>query len=340
MSTSISEELGVRYLEQAKKALKIEAEAVLQQAEYLGDDFIKAIELILQCEGRVVVTGMGKSGLVGRKIAATLASTGTPSFFLHPGEGIHGDLGMVTPTDVVIAISNSGENDEILAILPTLKMMGTPIISITGTVDSTLARNSDLVLKVKVAREACPLGLAPTASTTAVMALGDALAVVLLEARNFRPEDYALFHPGGALGRKLLLTVEKLMRTGEENPTIPLESSVRDAVIAMTTRGNLGAAIIVDEQQTLLGILTDGDLRRVLEKYENPLELPVKQVMTPNPKAITREKLAAEAMRMMEGDGHHNITVLPVVDENRKVIGVIHLHDIIQGLTGLKGAKW
>ncbi|HOP75415.1 MAG TPA: KpsF/GutQ family sugar-phosphate isomerase [Bacillota bacterium] len=339
MSASISA-VGVRYLEQAKEALKIEAEAVLQQAEYLGDDFIKTVELILKCEGRVVVTGMGKSGLVGRKIAATLASTGTPAFFLHPAEGIHGDLGMVTPADVVIAISNSGENDEILAILPTLKILGTPIVCITGKVDSTLARNSDLVLKVKVTREACPMGLAPTASTTAVLALGDALAVVLSEARQFKPEDYALFHPGGALGRKLLLTVEKLMRTGEENPTIPLDSSVRDAVIAMTTRGNLGAAIIVDDHQTLLGIITDGDLRRILEKYENPLALPVKQVMTANPKAITREKLAAEAMRVMEGDGHHNITVLPVVDEERKVVGVIHLHDVIQGLTGLKGAKW
>lgn len=324
------------YLDQAKKVLRVEAEAVLKQADNLDEDFVKAVDLILNCKGRVVVTGMGKSGLVGRKISATLASTGTPSFFLHPGEGIHGDLGMVTPADIVIALSNSGETNEILALLPTLKILGTPLISITNSKQSTLAGNSDLVLVAEVDREACPLGLAPTASTTAVMAVGDALAVVLLEARHFRPEDFALYHPGGALGRQLLLTVEKLMRTGAENPLVNQDLKVRDALIVMTTRGNLGAAVAVDAERKLMGIITDGDLRRILEKYPEPLELPIAQVMTKNPKAITKDKLAAEAMHLMEGK---NITVLPVVEQNGAVIGVIHLHDIIKGLTGLKAAN-
>ena len=321
------------YLERAKQVLKIESDSVWRQAEQLDQEFVRAVDLILNSTGRVVVSGMGKSGLVGRKIAATLASTGTPAFYLHPGEGIHGDLGMVTPSDIVIAISNSGENDEILAILPTLKILGTPLISITGSRESTLSRNSDIVLLVKVDQEACPLGLAPTASTTAVMALGDALAVVLLEARNFKKEDYALYHPGGALGRKLLLTVEKLMHTGDENPIIDHNLTVKDAVITMTARGNHGAAVIVDETGKLEGILTDGDLRRLMERYPDPLALPIERVMTKNPKAIIKEKLAAEAMHVMEDK---KVTVLPVVDEAGKAIGIIHLHDIIKGMTGLK----
>lgn len=327
------------YINDAKKVLRLEAEAVLQQADNLGEDFVRAVELILACKGRVVVTGMGKSGLVGRKIAATLASTGTPAFFLHPGEGIHGDLGMVTHDDVVIAISNSGEVDEVLAILPSLKIIGSVIISITQSQESTLGKNSDLALVVKVDREACPMDLVPTSSTTAVLALGDALAVVLSEARSFKVEDFALFHPGGSLGRKLLLTVDNLMRTGGENPLIPLNAKVRDAVIAMTAQGNLGAALVVDENNLLLGIITDGDLRRVLAKYEQPLDVLVKEVMTVNPKAITSDKLAVDAMRIMEGNGKHNITVLPVVDQQRRVVGVVHLHDVIQGLTGLSGKK-
>lgn len=321
------------YLEQAREVLRIEGESVLRQAESLGEDFIKAVEMILKCAGRIVVTGMGKSGLVGRKIAATLSSTGTPSFFLHPGEGVHGDLGMVTPGDVVIAISGSGENDEVIAILPTLKILGTPIISITGTRNSTLARNSNIVLEVNVEREACSLGLAPTASTTTVLAVGDALAVVLLNARNFKADDYALYHPGGALGRKLLLTVEKLMHTGEKNPTISKDRTIRDAVITMTARGNHGAAVVVDQTGILVGIFTDGDLRKMLERYEDPLSLPIEQVMTKNPRTITKEKMAAEAMHMME---EKNITVLPVIDKSGVPIGIIHLHDIIKGLTGMK----
>lgn len=321
------------YLEQAREVLLLEADCVKRQAELLGEDFVKAIELILQCQGRVIVTGMGKSGLVGRKISATLSSTGTPSFFLHPGEGIHGDLGMVTPSDVVIAISQSGEVDEVLAVLPTIKILGAPIISITGSKNSSLAENSDLSLIVAVEKEACPLGLAPTASTTATLALGDALAVVLLNARNFRPEDFALFHPGGTLGRRLLLTVEKLMHTGDRNPVISENRVIRDALIIMTSHGNHGAAIVVNESGVLTGIVTDGDLRRILNKYEEPLTLPIEQVMTRDPRTISKEKLAAEAMHIME-DKH--ITVLPVVDPEGRPAGIIHLHDIIKGLTGMK----
>ena len=321
------------YLKQAREVLLLEAECVKRQADLIGDDFVKAVEMIINCQGRVVVTGMGKSGLVGRKISATLSSTGTPSFFLHPGEGVHGDLGMVTSSDIVIAISQSGEVDEVLALLPTLKIIGTPIIAITGSKNSSLAANSDLVLLVEVEREACTLGLAPTASTTATLALGDALAVVLLNARNFSAEDFALFHPGGALGRRLLLTVERLMHTGEENPIITQDKVIRDALIVMTSKGNHGAAVVVDEKGVLTGIITDGDLRRILNKYQEPLMLPIDQVMTRNPRTVRKEKLAAEAMHIME---EKKITVLPVVDSEGHPIGIIHLHDIIQGLTGMK----
>ncbi len=321
------------FLEQAKEVLRIEAATILHQVETLGEDFIAAVELILNSSGRVVVTGMGKSGLVGRKMSATLSSTGTPSFFLHPAEGIHGDLGMVTSDDVVIAISGSGQNDEILAILPTLKILGTPIISITGSKNSVLAQNSNIALEIMVEKEACPLGLAPTASTTTHLAIGDALAVVLLKARNFTPENFALFHPGGALGRKLLLTVERLMYTGEKNPLIHQDKTVREAVITMAAHGNHGAAIAIDDKGLLTGIITDGDLRRIFEKYENPLSLPMKQVMTRNPKTITKDKMAAEAMHVME---EKEITVLPVVDEAGYPVGIIQLHDIIRGIAGIK----
>lgn len=321
------------YLKQAKEVLKIEADTILSQIDVLGENFIQAIDVILNSPGRVVVTGMGKSGLVGRKISATLSSTGTPSFFLHPAEGIHGDLGMVTPQDVVIVISGSGQNDEIMAILPTLKIIGTPIICLTGSNSSPLAKNSDIVLEIKVEREACPLGLAPTASTTAHLAIGDALAVTLLTARNFTSDNYALFHPGGALGRKLLLTVERLMHTGENNPLVHHDRTVRDAIFAMTSQGNHGAAIIIDDCGKLAGIVTDGDLRRIFEANENPLALPVWRVMTKKPKVITKEKMAAEAMHIMEEE---KITVLPAVDSEGYPVGIIQLHDIIRGLAGMK----
>ena len=321
------------YLQQAREVLKIEADTILAQIEALGEEFIQAVEMILNCTGRVIVTGMGKSGHIGHKISATLASTGTPSFFLHPAEAIHGDLGMVTPQDVVIAISASGENNEILSILPTLKILGASIISMTGSRTSVLAKNSDIILEIKVEKEACSLGLAPTASTTAHLAIGDALAVTLLGARHFTAENFALYHPGGALGRKLLLTVEKLMYTGDKNPLIHQDKIIRDAVITMTAHGNHGAAIVVNDRGVLVGIVTDGDLRRILEKYENPLALTIKEVMTKGPRTITKDKMAAEAMHVME---QKNITVLPVIDEDGFPIGIVHLHDIIKGLSGMK----
>ncbi len=321
------------YLQQAREVLKIEAETILAQIETLGEEFVRAVEMILNCDGRVVVTGMGKSGHIGHKMSATFASTGTPSFFLHPAEAIHGDLGMVTPQDVIIAISASGENNEILAILPTLKIIGAPIIAMTGSRNSVLAQNSDIILEIKVEREACSLGLAPTASTTAHLAIGDALAVTLLGARHFTAENFALYHPGGALGRKLLLTVEKLMYTGDKNPLIHQDKTIRDAVITMAAHGNHGAAVVVNDQGILAGIVTDGDLRRILEKYENPLTLTIKEVMIQNPRTITKDKMAAEAMHIME---QKNITVLPVIDEDRIPIGIIHLHDIIKGVSGMR----
>ncbi len=322
-------------LDQAREVLRIEADAVARQIDAVDEAFVRAVDLILGCKGRVVVTGMGKSGLVGRKISATLASTGTPSLFLHPGEGIHGDLGMVASGDVILAVSHSGENDEMLALLPTLKILAVPIISMTDRRESTLGRSSEVVLRVNVEQEACPLGLAPTASTTAAMAMGDALAVVVLKARHFTPRDFALYHPGGALGRKLLLTVEQLMHTGEGNPLIQIDRLMRDAVIVMTARGNHGAAVVVDQAGTLAGIITDGDLRRLVERCADPLALRVADVMTRNPKSIAVDKLAAEALHVMEGS---NITVLPVVDAAGRAIGIIHLHDVIKGLTGLRAA--
>jgi arabinose-5-phosphate isomerase len=320
-------------LQTAKNVLIEEADCLVKMAGLLGEAFMQAVSLMMGCNGRIVVTGIGKAGLVGRKISATLASTGSPSFFLHPAEGVHGDLGMVTPSDIILALSNSGESNEVLAILPTLKVLGTPIITITSKTNSTLAQNSDIILTIPVEREACPLGLAPTTSTTAMLALGDALAIVLLQSRKFTPEDFALYHPGGALGRKLLLTVERLMHVGEDNPIVDITATVKDAIIAMTTQGNLGATSIVDEEGRLVGILTDGDLRRLLKNYEQPLELKVADVMTKNPKTISGGRMAAEAMHVMEAKG---ITVLPVIDEERHPIGLIHLHDIIRGMTGLR----
>lgn len=314
------------YLDKAKEVLKIEAEAILKLRERLNEQFVQAVDTLLKCPGRVVVTGMGKSGHIGRKIAATLASTGTPTFFLHPAEGIHGDLGMVTEKDVVIAISNSGETEEVLSILPTLKRLGTTIIALTGKSQSSLAKNADVFLDIGVEKEACPLGLAPTASTTATLAMGDALAVVLLEARGFQPEDFALFHPGGALGRRLLLRVKDLMHSGEENPLVEQEKAVKEALFEMT-RKKLGAVNVVDKAGSLVGILTDGDLRRQLEKGEGLLDRKIKEVMTPNPKTISPEKLAAQALKLMQDK---SITVLPVVEENKILVGAIHLHDLLK----------
>ena len=316
-------------IEQAQKVLAVEAQAIERLIPRIDEHFIKAIELLLDCKGRVIVTGMGKSGLVGKKIAATLASTGTPSFFLHPAEGIHGDLGMVTADDVVISLSNSGETTEVVSILPIIKRIGASIIAMCGNSQSTMALNADVFIDVSVAEEACPLGLAPTASTTATLAMGDAIAVVLLSKRKFTPEDFALFHPGGSLGRKLLLTVENVMHSGEDNPIVSAETNVKEALFVMTSKG-LGATAVVDQSGCLLGILTDGDIRRGLETGHQFLEESVVNIMTKTPKTITADKLAAAALSIMEKNKPRPITVLPGVDKNNFVIGIVHLTDLLR----------
>ena len=316
-------------IEQAQKVLAVEAQAIERLIPRIDEHFIKAIELLLDCKGRVIVTGMGKSGLVGKKIAATLASTGTPSFFLHPAEGIHGDLGMVTADDVVISLSNSGETTEVVSILPIIKRIGASIIAMCGNSQSTMALNADVFIDVSVDEEACPLGLAPTASTTATLAMGDAIAVVLLSKRKFTPEDFALFHPGGSLGRKLVLTVENVMHSGEDNPIVSAETNVKEALFVMTSKG-LGATAVVDQSGCLLGILTDGDIRRGLETGHQFLEESVVNIMTKTPKTITADKLAAAALSIMEKNKPRPITVLPVVDKNNFVIGIVHLTDLLR----------
>lgn len=316
-------------LEQARQVLRMEAEAVLEQVERIDEHFKAAVEMIMTCPGRTVITGMGKSGIIGRKMAATLASTGTPSFYLHPTEGIHGDLGMVTEGDVVIALSNSGETGEVLHILPSLRRIGAKLIAMVGNPNSTLAKNSDIVLNVGVTREACPLGLAPTSSTTAALAYGDALALALLSKRKFTASQFAVFHPGGSLGRKLLLTVEDIMHSGTENPLVKADISVQDALFVITDKG-LGAVSVVDDDNKMLGVLTDGDIRRGLSKGVDFLKRPVTELMTASPKTITKEKLAAQALHIMESNRPKPITVLPVVDAENHVIGLLHMTDLVR----------
>ena len=316
-------------LEQARQVLRMEAEAVLEQVERIDEHFKAAVEMIMACPGRTVITGMGKSGIIGRKMAATLASTGTPSFYLHPAEGIHGDLGMVTEGDVVIALSNSGETGEMLHILPSLRRIGAKLIAMVGNPNSTLAKNSDIVLNVGVTREACPLGLAPTSSTTAALAYGDALALALLSKRKFTASQFAVFHPGGSLGRKLLLTVEDIMHSGTENPLVKADISVQDALFVITDKG-LGAVSVVDDDNKMLGVLTDGDIRRGLSKGVDFLKRPVTELMTASPKTITKEKLAAQALHIMESNRPKPITVLPVVDAENHVIGLLHMTDLVR----------
>jgi arabinose-5-phosphate isomerase len=314
-------------LQRAKEVLKIEARGINALGERLGDSFLRAVELLYDCQGKVVVTGMGKSGIVCRKIAATLASTGTPSFFLHAGEGIHGDLGMVMRGDVIVAVSNSGETEEILKLLPHLKLNGLKLIVMTGKLDSSLAKAGDVVLDVGVREEACPLGLAPTASTTAALAMGDALAVVLLEKKEFKEQDFALRHPGGILGRKLILKVKDLMKKGDEIPLVREETPMKEALFEITSK-RLGLTGVVDGEGCLVGAVTDGDLRRGLEKKGDIFGLKAAELMTRGPKVIAAETLAAEALAVME---QFPITALFIVDQqSKKPIGVIHLHDIIK----------
>ena len=313
----------------AQKVLQMEAEAILDLIPRIDEHFDAAVEMILACQGRVVMTGMGKSGIIAHKISATLASTGTPSFYLHPAEGIHGDLGMVTSDDVVIAMSNSGETGEVLNILPSLRRIGAKLIAMVGNAESTLAKNSDVVLDVGVKREACPLGLAPTASTTAALAFGDALAMALMGKHHFTSKQFAVFHPGGSLGRKLLLTVGDIMHSGSENPVVKGTATVTEALFIITDKG-LGAVSVVDDNNIMIGLLTDGDIRRGLSKGVDFLKRPVTELMTKSPKFITKEKLAAQALHIMESHTPKPITVLPVLDEERHVIGLLHMTDLVR----------
>jgi len=316
------------HTEQARRCLGIEARAVESLIDRIDGEFDKAIEMILSCEGRVVVTGIGKSGLIGRKVSATLASTGTPSFFLHPSEGLHGDVGMVTGEDIVMAFSNSGDTAEVLGLLPALKRIGARIIALCGRKDGMLVRNADLFLDVGVEQEACPLGLTPTASTTAALAMGDAIAMALLAARKFTAEDFAVFHPGGALGQKLL-TVADHMHKGEENPVIPAGKTVREALFVITAKG-LGATSVVADGGKLLGLITDGDIRRGFEKGNDFLDQKVEDFMTRTPRTISPEELAAAALRRMEANRPTPITVLPVVDSLGCAIGMLHITDLLR----------
>ncbi len=309
----------------AREVLLIESRELESLANRLDQLFVDAVRLILQCRGRVVVSGMGKSGHIGRKIASTFASTGTPAFFVHPGEASHGDLGMITGEDLVIALSNSGESEELLAILPVIKRLGATVISITGNPGSTLARESDIHLDAHVSQEACPLGLAPTASSTAMLALGDALAVTVLDQRGFSAEDFARSHPGGSLGRRLLIHVADVMRKGEAIPAVRLDAPLADGLLEMTRKG-LGMTAIVDENGKPLGIFTDGDLRRTFEKGVSINGTLMRDVMSPQPSAIKPERLAVEAVEMME---HRKINGLLVVDQQGILVGALNMLDLL-----------
>ena len=310
----------------AHDTLDIEAQAVLQLKEQLSGSFVQAVAQILKLSGRVVVMGMGKSGHVGRKITATLASTGTPAMFVHPAEASHGDLGMVTDQDLVLAISNSGESDELSAILPVLKRLGVPLIAMTGGLQSSLALHADIVLNSGVSKEACPLNLAPTASTTAQLALGDALAVVLLDARGFKAEDFARSHPGGSLGRRLLTHVSDVMRSGNAVPAVSPESSFSELMREMSAKG-LGASAVVNDANQVLGIFTDGDLRRLIEKGVDMRQLTAQDVMHVSPRTVRQDALAVEAADLME---QHRITSVLVVDAHNKLCGAINTHDLLR----------
>lgn len=311
----------------ARTVIATEAAAIRALESRIGPEFVEACRLILGCAGRVVVTGMGKSGHVARKIAATLASTGTPAFFVHPGEASHGDLGMILPQDVVLALSNSGETDEVLFILPVIKRQGIPLIAITGNAQSSLADQADVHLDASIAAEACPLGLAPTASTTAALVMGDSLAIALLEARGFTSEDFARSHPAGSLGRRLLLHISDVMHTGEGIPAVPPNASLTQALMEMT-RKHLGMTAVIDGNRHLLGVFTDGDLRRALDDDDVDLRgATVAELMTRGPKTIGADKLAIEAAQLME---KHQIHALLVVNDEQQVVGALNIHDLLR----------
>ena len=312
-------------LEGAKNVLQIEADAVLKLKEELDGSFKKAMELIIDSEGRVVFTGVGKTGLVAKKLAATFSSTGTSAFFVHAGEALHGDLGMIRAGDVVIAVSNSGETDEVISLLPSLRRIGVTLIALTGNSESTLAEHADLILEADVITEACPHNLAPTASTTAALALGDALAIALSSYYGFTPEDFALYHPGGSLGRKLLTKVKDVIKIREQNPVVKIETTVREALFKMT-KSRMGSTSIVDQDGKLRGIITDGDIRRLLEKSADFIDRPVKDYMTVDPISIAPDRLAAEALQIMEAK---EINDLPVVEAG-KPVAMLNFQDLLR----------
>ena len=313
------------FIESARRTIRLESESVTQLSDYLDDDFTRACQMIIQCRGRVVVTGMGKSGHIGTKMAATLASTGTPAFFVHPGEASHGDMGMITAADVVIALSNSGETSEVTSLLPLLKRMGTQLISMTGKPESTLAKAADSHLYTGVVQEACPLDLAPTSSTTCALVMGDALAIALLEAKGFTAEDFAFSHPGGSLGRRLLLKVEDIMHKGEQIPVVSADISLPQALLVATSKG-LGMTTVSNADGTLAGIFTDGDLRRAIDHGIDIRNVNISDVMTKGCKTISPGTLAAEALKVMEDS---KINAL-VVQEANRTVGVINMHDLLR----------
>jgi arabinose-5-phosphate isomerase len=320
--------VDINVIEEAKRVLKIEAQSILDLVERIDESFSQAVQMLYSCKERVVLMGMGKSGLVGRKIASTFASTGTPAFFLHPAEGLNGDFGMLTKGDVVIAISNSGETRELLEVLPLIKRYGNRLIALTGNMKSTLAKAGDVCLNIQVREEACPLGLAPTASTTATLAIGDALAVALMVMKGFKEEDFALLHPGGALGKSLLLKVEDLMHAGEALPTVFEKTLMKDAIFEITSK-RLGVTGVCSEKGELVGVITDGDLRRGLEKFNDLFYRTASEVMTKNPKWIEKDELAAKAVQRME---EFSITSLFVFNRegDHVPVGIIHLHDLLK----------
>ena len=326
MLKSFNADQARRVLELGRETLAIEADAIRALHARLGDDdnFVRAVQLLYGCTGRVVVSGMGKSGHVGRKIAATLASTGTPAMFVHPGEAAHGDLGMVTTHDVFIAISNSGESSELLEILPAIKRMGTPVISMTGKPHSRLSKLSEIHLDISVAKEACTLNLAPTTSTTVTLAMGDALAVSLLDMRGFREEDFAMSHPGGALGRRLLTHVRDVMRTGDAIPAVSPETPLAKALLEISQKG-MGMTAIVDEERRPVGVFTDGDLRRLIERMHDFSNITIRDVMHAGPRSVRPEQLAVDAVAVME---EFRINQMLVVGDDGRLVGALHIHDL------------
>ena len=316
-----------RLIQQAREVLQIEAQGILDLIERIGPEFEQAVEMILNSKGRVIFTGIGKSGIVGRKIMATLNSTGTPSLFLHPVEAVHGDLGMVTADDIIIAISNSGYTKELVNILPILKNLGVKLIAFCGDPESPLAKESHLFINVGVEREACPLGLAPTTSTTAALAMGDALAVVLINRKQFNRKDFKRFHPGGSLGDRLSIKIKEVMFTGDRIPFVAIDQTVRETIVEIDKK-KLGASLVVDNSLVLLGIVTDGDIRRALLHWKDIMGLKVAKIMSKSPKMIDEEKKVSEAVTLME---HNAISVLPVVDKLKRVKGIVHLHELLGG---------